>query len=106
MATPVLPARVVNYTGAGPHILDAFAQNAVVVVTHGSAAAVHLPDEDAVNFPIGTQITIVQGGAGTVTTTAPGDAAIAGPAAATVSAADTALLVKYAADTWAISVQT
>jgi len=106
MATPILPTRVVNYSGAGPHVLDAFAQNAVVTVDHGSAAAVHLPDESAVNFPVGTIIHVIQVGAGAVTVTAPGDADIAGPAAASVSAADQIILVKYAADTWSVSVQT
>lgn len=99
MATPVLPTRVVAYTGAGAHVLDAFAQNAVVTVSHGSAAAVHLPDASAVNFPVGTIIHVIQTGAGAVTVTAPGDATIAGTAA-TAAAGDTLIVTKTSADGW------
>lgn len=99
MATPVLPARLLAYTGAGAHLLDAFAQNAVVTVSHGSAASVTLPDASAVDFPLGTVITVVQVGAGAVTVTAPGDATIVGTAA-TVAAGDMLLVVKTTADGW------
>ena len=105
MATPILPARVTNYTGTDEQ-LDAFDMNAVVVVTNGSAATLDIPDDDVVDFPIGTSIVVVQGGAGAVTVTADGDATVTGPAVATVSAGDQAFLFKTAANTWVCSVQT
>lgn len=105
MATPILSSRLKAYTGAGAHLLDAFAQNAVITVSHGSAASVTLPDESAVNFPIGTVITVVQIGAGAVTVTAPGDATIVGTAA-TVAAGDMLLVVKTATDAWHVALAT
>lgn len=99
MATPVLPTRVVAYTGAGAHLLDAFAQNAVVTVSHGSAASVTIPDASAVNFPIGTVIQVIQTGAGAVTVTVPGSDTIAGTAA-TAAAGDTLFVTKTSATGW------
>ena len=99
MATPVLPTRLQAYTGAGAHLLDAFAQNGVVTVSHGSAASVTLPDNSAVAFPIGTQIHVIQVGAGAVTVTVPGSDTIAGTAA-TAAAGDTLILTKTTATGW------
>ncbi len=108
MATPILPARVTNYTGTDEQ-LDAFDMNAIVVLTNGSAATLDIPDDDVVDFPIGTQITVIQGGAGAVTITADGSATVTGVGAAgvaTVSAGDHARLVKTAANTWYCVVDT
>lgn len=99
MATPVLPSRLKAYTGAGAHLLDAFAQNSVITVSHGSAASVTLPDASAVDFPLGTVIQIVQVGAGAVTVTVPGSDSIAGTAA-TAAAGDTLFVTKTSATGW------
>ena len=102
MATPILPSRLKAYTGAGAHLLDAFAQNAVITVSHGSAASVTLPDASSVDFPLGTVITViqvVQVGAGAVTVTVPGSDTIAGTAA-TAAAGDTLFLTKTTATGW------
>lgn len=92
-------ARLVAYTGAGAHLLDAFAMNAVVTVSHGSAASVTIPDTTAVDFPVGTQIHVIQIGAGAVTVTVPGSDTIAGTAA-TVAAGDTLIVTKTSATGW------
>lgn len=99
MATPVLSSRLVAYTGAGAHLLDAFAQNAVVTVSHGSAASVTIPDATSVDFPLGTQIHVIQVGAGAVTVTVPGSDTIAGTAA-TAAAGDTLIVTKTTATGW------
>ena len=99
MATPILSSRIVEYTGAGAHLLDAFSQNAVVTVSHSGAASVTLPDASSVDFPLGTCITVIQTGAGAVTVTVPGSDTIAGTAA-TVAAGDTILLHKTSATGW------
>ena len=99
MATPVLPTRVVAYTGAGAHLLDAFAQNAVITVSHCSAASVTIPDNDAVAFPVGTVIQVIQTGAGAVTVTVPGSDTIAGTAA-TAAAGDTLFVTKTSSTGW------
>ena len=99
MATPVLPARLLAYTGAGAHLLDAFAQEASVTVSHSSAASVTIPDNSAVAFPVGTCIKVIQTGAGAVTVTVPGSDTIAGTAA-TAAAGDTLIVTKTTSTGW------
>ena len=98
MATPVLPARLVALTGT-PNAVDAFAQNATVTVSHGSAASLTIPDASVVDFPVGTVIRVIQVGTGAVTVTVPGDDTIAGTAA-TAAAGDTLLVTKTTATGW------
>lgn len=101
--TPVLSSRLISYAGAGPHVLDAYSQNATVVVNHGTAAAVHVPNDSVVPFPVGTQITVVQQGAGAVTVTVPGSDTLVGSANATAGAGQRAFLTKIAPTVWAVS---
>ena len=99
MATPVLPTRVKAYTGAGAHALDAYAQNAVVTVSHSAGASVTIPDASSVDFPVGTVIQVIQTGAGAVTVTVPGSDTIAGTAA-TAAAGDTLFVTKTSSTGW------
>lgn len=98
MATPVLSTRLKAYTGAA-NTLDAFAQNAVITVSHGSATTLTLPESTTVNFPIGTIITVVQIGAGAVTVAKTGSDTIVGTVA-TVAAGDMLIVVKTTATGW------
>lgn len=104
MATPVLSTRLVNYTGTDEQV-DAFAQNAVVVCTNASANTIDIPDESVVNFPIGTIITFVQGGAGTTTVTCDGSANLRIDSPSTAALAgqySVAQAVKIASDEWVL----
>ena len=98
MATPILSSRLKAYTGAA-NTLDAYAQNAVITVSHGSAASLTIPDASVVDFPVGTVIRVIQVGAGAVTVTVPGSDTIAGTAA-TAAAGDTLLVTKTTATGW------
>lgn len=99
MATPVLPTRLSNQTGTS-FTFDAFDQNATVVATNGSAITATLPASTSVNYPIGTVITVVQGGAGAVTITAPSDGTITPATSNTVAAGSMLFLVKTTATNW------
>lgn len=98
MATPILPARLKAYTGAS-NTLDAFAQNAVITVSHGSATTLTLPESTDVDFPLGTVIHVVQIGAGAVTVAKTGSDTIVGTVA-TVAAGDTLIVIKTSATGW------
>lgn len=97
-ATPVLSTRVVALTGAA-NTLTAFAQNAVVTVNHGSATALTIPANSVTPFPVGTQIHVIQTGAGAVTLGITGDTIV--PATSnTTNAGDTLVLTKTSSTGW------
>ncbi len=98
MATPILSSRLQAVTGT-PNTLDAYAQNAVVTVSHGSAASLVLPESTVVDFPLGTCIQVIQVGAGAVTVSKTGSDTIVGTVA-TVAAGDQLLVVKTTATGW------
>lgn len=98
MATPILPTRLKAYTGAA-NTLDAFAQNAVITVSHGSATTLTLPESTDVDFPLGTVIQVIQVGAGAVTVAKTGSDTIVGTVA-TVAAGDTLFVTKTTATGW------
>jgi len=105
MATPILSARHTLYTGTDEQ-LDAYDMCATVVVTNASAATLDIPDDSVVDFPLGTTVIVVQGGAGAVTVTADGDATVTGTTLVTATAGDQVYLVKYAANKWGAQVGT
>lgn len=98
MATPVLSTRLKAVTGAA-NTLDAYAQNAVVTVSHGSATTLTIPESTSVNFPVGTVITVVQVGAGAVTVAKTGSDTLVGTVA-TAAAGDMLIVVKTTATGW------
>lgn len=98
MATPVLPTRLVAYTGAA-NTVDAFAQNAVVTVSHGSATTLTIPESTEIMFPLGTVIQVIQVGAGAVTVAKTGSDTLVGTAA-TAAAGDTLFVTKTSATGW------
>jgi hypothetical protein len=98
MATPVLPTRLVAYTGAA-NTVDAFAQNAVVTVSHGTASTLTLPESTSIMFPLGTVIQVIQIGVGTVTVVKTGSDTIVGTVA-TALAGDTLFVTKTSATGW------
>lgn len=103
MATPVLPARAITYADSAT--LDAFAQNAVIVCTKGTAMTITLPESTTVMFPTGTIIHVVQTGAGAVTVAKTGSDTIVGTTA-TVAAGDTLILTKTSATGWHVGLAT
>lgn len=97
MATPVLSTRYLTYADSAT--LDAFAQNAVITGTKGTAMTLTLPESTSVMFPNGTQIHVIQTGAGAVTVAKTGSDTIVGTAA-TVAAGDTLIVTKTGATAW------
>ena len=75
----------------------------LVTMTNGSANVLTVPTNAAVAFPVGTQVDVIQGGAGVTTITF--DTAVTGNGASAGSAALSAqysavTLIKTASDTW------
>lgn len=103
MATPVLSTRVVALTGAA-NTLNAFAQNAVVTVSHGSATALTIPANASVAFPVGTQITVIQTGAGAVTVGVTSDSIVG--TLSTAAAGDHLICTKTSATGWHVGLAT
>jgi hypothetical protein len=77
-------------------------QGGVVTLTNASAIALDIPDNSAVAFPVGTQITVIQGGAGDVTVGAAGSATVATTAQGLIGqgAGSIGVLTQVAADSW------
>ena len=98
MATPVLSTRLIAYTTT-PNTLTAFAQNAVITVSFATAASIVLPESTTIDFPLGTQIHVIQTGAGAVTVSKTGSDTIVGTVA-TVAAGDTLIVTKTTATGW------
>ena len=103
MATPVLSTRALTYADSAT--LDAFAQNAVIIGTKGTAMTITLPESTTVLFPTGTQMTVVQTGAGAITVAKTGSDTIVGTTA-TVAAGDTLILSKTGATAWHVGLAT
>ena len=99
MATPVLSTRLIAQTGT-TYTLDAFAQEATITCANAGAITVTIPASTSVNFPIGTQVKIIQTGAGAVTLVAPSDGAIVPATSNTAAAGDTLILTKTTATGW------
>jgi hypothetical protein len=74
--------------------LTAFDQNAVVTSANASAQTITIPAESVVNYPLGTQITIIQTGAGAVTLAKTGSDTIVPATSNTAAAGDTLILTK------------
>lgn len=102
--TPILPTRLRATTGAAVAI-SAYDQNAIVTTNHGSAVTVTLPESTVVNFPVGTQIHVIQLGAGASTVVKTGSDTIVGTVA-TAAAGDTLIVTKVAATAWASGLAT
>lgn len=66
-----VPPKIVN-DGSATFTLDLTHGNAVVRTTSGSAQALTVPQESSVNYPVGTEISIRQAGAGALTVTTTG----------------------------------
>ena len=98
MPTPVLPTRLIAYTGTA-HTLDAFAQNAVITANNAAAVTITLPLTAAVDFPLGSLITVVQLGAGVVTVVKTGADTLVGTVA-TVTAGQALNVIKTSATGW------
>jgi hypothetical protein len=102
-ALPVLPTRLKANT-ATTYTFTAFDQNAIVTSSNGSAQTLTLPADTVVNYPIGTQIQVIQLGAGAITVAAPATGSVAGtivPATSnTAAAGDTLILTKTTANGW------
>jgi hypothetical protein len=98
IATPILPARAITYTDSAT--LDAFAQNAVIVVNKGTGVTITLPESTSVMYPTGTIITLVQTGAGAITLAKTGSDTIVPATSNTTNAGDTLILTKTAATAW------
>jgi len=102
MPTPVLSTRLRATTGAAVAV-TAFDQNAIITTSHGSAVEVTLPLSGtavgSVEFPIGTQIQVIQLGAGASTVVKTGTDTIAGTVA-TAAAGDLLIVTKVAAAAW------
>jgi hypothetical protein len=96
---PVLPTRLKAIT-ATTYTLTAFDQEGVVTAANAGAITITIPASTSVNYPIGTQIKIIQTGAGAVTLAAPSDGAIVPATSNTAAAGDTLILTKTTATGW------
>lgn len=99
ITNPVLPTRLKAITTT-TYTITAFDQNGVITAANAGAITMTIPPSTAVNFPIGTQISVIQTGAGAVTLVAPSDGAIIPATSNTVAAGDTLILTKTTATGW------
>lgn len=104
MATPVLPTRLRSTTATAVAV-DAYDQNAIITTNNGSAVTVTLPESTDVMFPTGTQIHVIQLGAGASTVVKTGSDTIVGTVA-TAAAGDTLIVTKISATGWASALAT
>jgi len=100
--TPVHSTRLRTTTAVAVAV-TAFDQNAIITTNNASAVTVTLPLSGtavgSVNFPIGTQIHVIQLGAGATTVVKTGADTIAGTVA-TVAVGDLLIVTKTSAAGW------
>lgn len=104
MATPVLPTRLRATTSTSVAV-TAMDQNAIITTNNGSAVTVTLPESTSVMFPTGTQIHVIQLGAGATTVVKTGSDTIVGTVA-TAGVGDTLIVTKISATGWASALAT
>jgi hypothetical protein len=104
MPTPILPTRLKANT-ATTYTFTAFDQNAIVTTSNAAAQTLTLPESTVINFPIGTQIQVIQLGAGAATVVKTGSDTIVGTVA-TVAVGDNLFVTKISATGWSSSLAT
>ena len=99
----------INPQGGTTYTLALADDSAVITTSSASAVAVSIPTDATVNFPIGTQIALIQLGTGqvTVSATTPGTTTVTSAAAVSASPAtrkqgSVLILIKTGANAWSI----
>ena len=100
MATPIGTARIKAYTGAANTLTGNIAPGTVVTVSHGSATTLTIPESTTVNWEIGSQLFVIQVGAGAVTLAKTGSDTIVPATSNTAAAGDTLILTKTSDTGW------
>jgi hypothetical protein len=97
-AQTITPVAGTSYTLA---LADA---GALLNFTASSAVALTIPDDATINFPVGTNISILQAGTGTITVSASvGATLVSTPSTFTRNRYSVAALVKLSANTWLLA---
>jgi hypothetical protein len=95
-----LSTRVVSGTSDTPVLADA---GKLIETSSGSATTITVPLNSSVSYPVGTQITLLQTGAGQLTVAATGGVTInATPGLKLRAQWSSATLIKRATDTWVL----
>ncbi len=105
VATALAAALTVDVQTGTSYTLALADAGATVTLNNGSAIALTIPTNATIAFPVGTQILLVQLGAGQVTVAAAGGATVNSRGAALKLNGQYACgaLVQYAANTWVLS---
>ena len=97
--TQVGSTRLIAVTGASNTVSSQAAPGTVYTVSHSSATTLTIPESTSVDWPLGSQLFVIQVGAGAVTVAKTGSDTIAGTVA-TVAAGDTLIVTKTTATGW------